>query len=165
MINFLVLKAPLYWMGWTSVVPTLEAIAYTGYGFVPTSVAVATQLVAGVSTGCVFEASQVFTGGWAYWVAYLYCTFCLVVVLTKTINSMVMQERQSHGMRVLGCILRHHQHFWHSWDAWQVLVAGAGVVSVFVCILPVSVVILCQARVARCNACLTTSWYRYSQRQ
>ncbi len=39
-------------MGWASVVPTLEAIAYTGYGFVPASISVALRLVAGVGVGC-----------------------------------------------------------------------------------------------------------------
>lgn len=47
-------------MGWASVVPTLEAIAYMGYGFVPTSVAVAMRLVAGLcgAAECVCGAEE-----------------------------------------------------------------------------------------------------------
>ena len=89
-VNFLVLKAPLYWMGWASVVPTLEAISYMGYGFVPTSVAVAMRLVAGVLSRCLC-----FVCAWCpcRWMGILGCLLVLFILPGDCAD----QDHQQHG--------------------------------------------------------------------
>ncbi|KAK9814872.1 hypothetical protein WJX73_000954 [Symbiochloris irregularis] len=93
LLHWIILKAVLYALGIPSAVPFLEIVAYAGYPFVPTCLAMVAAIpssIPGHSTGA--------AALWLYRLTWLYGSLCMAIFIVRSMKRVIFHEARHYNM-------------------------------------------------------------------